>query len=110
MRIDPSTSNVSGPSNPFHIARAYGVRAPEATREISPTRPVESRTPEESRNTLPSAAQRLVAGVVAGGIEFGGETARPSAPAPSLQMYRHPADKNAAATAVRVGRSLDVTG
>ncbi len=48
---------------------------------------------------------RVVAAVVPGGIDFSGETAQPR-PA-SLPLYRHPADRNVAATGVALGRTLD---
>jgi hypothetical protein len=75
-------------------------------------------------------ASRLVAGVVAGGVSFGtiggvsgdvsvgasgptGTTtapARPNTPQPTLPLYRHPADRNIAATGVQAGRVIDVVG
>jgi len=46
---------------------------------------------------------------VPGGVAFdSGGASRPTGE--SLPFYKHPADKNAAATAVSVGRSLDVRG
>ena len=51
---------------------------------------------------------RLLAGLVPGGIDFSGDKPRPTADA--IPMYRHPADKNAAATGVHAGRVLDVKG
>jgi hypothetical protein len=62
-----------------------------------------------ARTTLPSAAPSalMVAASVPGSVDF---TADSMAPAPSsaLPMYRHPADRNAAATAVNAGRVLDL--
>jgi hypothetical protein len=58
---------------------------------------------------LSSAAQQLVGARVPGKVDFSGDKPVPSAGG-SLAMYRHPADKNAAATAVSIGRSLDVKG
>jgi hypothetical protein len=109
MRIDPQ-SPATPPTNPYHIARAYGVRPPTpaagAVAPVSPTRPVQPESPDGSRA---EGFRKLVAGVVPGGVSFeAGGTAQPSPAA--LPMYRHPADKNAAATAVSVGRSLDVRG
>jgi len=97
MRINGSNSGVP-PTNPYHISRAYGVRAtggaPAAAAAVG----------EVDR----AGVRRLVGGVVPGGVEFGdGSAVRPSSGA--LPMYRHPADKNAAATAVSVGRKLDVS-
>jgi hypothetical protein len=71
-------------------------------------------------------ASRLVAGVVPGGVSFGASgaaiggasgptgattaSALPSTPQPTLPLYRHPADKNTAATGVQAGRVIDVVG
>jgi len=54
------------------------------------------------------AMRRLIAGVVPGGIDFSGETARPTSSA--IPLYRHPADQNAAATTLSAGRMVDVEG
>jgi hypothetical protein len=56
--------------------------------------------------SAPSApkANPLVAARVRTPVDFA-----PAASA-SLDIYRHPADRNVAATGVRVGTSLDVTG
>lgn len=55
----------------------------------------------------PEGAARLVAAGVPGRVSFseaGGATATNA-----MAMYRHPADRNAAATGVHAGRVLDVT-
>ncbi len=51
---------------------------------------------------------RLVAGIVPGGIDFSGDSPQPRRA--SLPLYRHPADRNAAATGVELGRSVDLNG
>jgi len=80
------------PTNPFHIARAYQAqRAPQAA-------------PAPGQADKPAA--RIVAGSVPGGVHFTPATAAPAGPA--LPFYRHPADKNAAATSVSAGRMLDI--
>jgi hypothetical protein len=60
---------------------------------------------------LPDAARRrislLVGAVVPGGIDFSADQPVPSA---GLPLYRHPAERNAAATGVALGRKLDVNG
>ena len=86
-RIAPAAS----PSNPFHLARAYGARpAPESAAHAE-------------------GARRLLAGAVPGGVSF--DAAGVPAPARStLAFYAHPADRNAAATGVSLGRVLDVNG
>lgn len=96
MRID-------GPTNPYHLRIAYGaaptppLRAAKATSAIDPaTRP------------QASAAARLIAGTTPGRVDFSPAAAPQRADA--LPMYRHPADRNAAATAVALGRAVDVSG
>lgn len=50
----------------------------------------------------------VVAGMVPGRIDFSGPA---PVPAPgALPMYRHPAEKNAAATSVHAGRMVDIVG
>lgn len=110
MRIDSQIS----PTIPFHVAKAYGT-SPNA--QVSRTQgvsgPGATNAPQNVQKDavpqarLSSAGQSLVAGVVPGRVDFSGDQPRQ---ATSLSMYRHPADRNAAATAVNVGRSLDVSG
>jgi len=57
----------------------------------------------------PDRVSRLVAASVDVPVHF--DTPRPAAgPAGALPMYRHPADRNIAATGVTLGRRVDVTG
>lgn len=121
--IGPTTSNI-----PFHVAQAYGLGRPaQIQRPAAPTQisgaVSQARVAAGSGGVggvgavggaggappvLPSTAQKLVAAQVPGRVDFSGDQ---PAPAPgTLAMYRHPADKNAAATAVSLGRSLDVRG
>ncbi len=129
------TSSTSLPTNPYHIARAYGLpsaRPPQAAQQaqaasgakpVSAVKPVhELRVPAEVQpiqriggKGYSPELQSLVAGTVPGGVDFHADgTATPSGGADghggSLPFYRHPADRNAAATAVTVGRSLDISG
>ncbi len=100
MSVTPLSTPLS-----FRISEAYGqVRAARAAQAASPADRLEDRT-------LPDAAQRLVAGVVPGGVEFGSGAAvsRPSGNG-SLPFYRNPIAKNEAAVAIALGRSLDVQG
>ncbi len=103
----------------FRLARAYGVPAaapaqPAAVttasgltvRPMDTARQVDQATLETSRKL--QSARRLVAAKVGGGIDFNTGNVRASAPG-ALPLYRHPADKNAAATAVDLGRRLDVS-
>lgn len=84
------------PTIPFHLARAYGVRAP------APAAPAAK--PESALS--PMIAERLVAGVVPGRVDFDA----PAGPDRSFELYRHPADRNIAATGVGLGRVVDVSG
>lgn len=97
--MDPVPSSI-----PFHIARAYGLG----------TRPASQIEAKPSAATSNSAStDRLVAATVGGPITFNSlDTAAPtktdaSEPADSFPLYRHPADKNAAATSINAGRALD---
>lgn len=110
MRID---TTLHPPSNPYHIARAYGVASPATakTASASPVRQVPQAAAADPSADVrtPTVAERLIAATVPGGVAFdaGGSA---TATGGTLSMYRHPADKNAAATAVNVGRRLDVRG
>lgn len=108
------------PTNPYHIARAYGTAAPaqvsrvvgsgSAAASVSQVPAVAVGSSDTGPAAkLPSAAHRLVGARVAGKVDFSGDQPVPSA-AGTLAMYRHPADRNAAATSVSIGRSLDVKG
>lgn len=60
-----------------------------------------------------NALDRLVAATVdKATIDDKPVVPRPASPSPNgaLELYSHPADKNAAATGVSLGRSIDVTG
>ncbi|MFG0252248.1 MAG: hypothetical protein ACF8NJ_05175 [Phycisphaerales bacterium JB038] len=89
--------------------RLSGIYSPQLGGRATP--PVPAR--QEVQATDPAvgrAAQvmRIVAGVVPGGIDFSGETPQPSAG--TLPLYRHPAERNAAATGVELGRTIDLNG
>ena len=78
----------------------------------------------EAAKKAESIRTSLVAGTVPGGIEFGDGVALPTgglgASADSrsgaqqtesaIPFYRHPADKNAAATAIDLGKRIDLEG
>ncbi|MGD9693233.1 MAG: hypothetical protein AB7G17_09140 [Phycisphaerales bacterium] len=82
---------ITGPTNPFHVAKAYTPNAVTAAR-------------------APSGPERLVAAKVAGGVHFGASSASPVGSAGVYSMYAHPADRNAAATGVALGQKIDVAG
>lgn len=89
------------PTLPFHLASAYGV--PLRVRPVAPVSPVQ-RVQGDIRAESDPRTARLVAGVVPGAVDFSGDAPRPAA---ALPLYRHPADRNAAATGVSLGRLLD---
>jgi len=109
----------------FRAARSYGVHGPAAApraavttasgltvRPMDTARQVDQTTIETSRKL--ESARTLVAAKVSGGIDFntGNVKASSMSGAPetgALPLYRHPADKNAAATGVDLGRRLDVS-
>jgi hypothetical protein len=95
---------------PPHIARAYGVRASQPAARVTPTEPADRVGPIAKITPARRAdLATLVARVVPGSISFAEDgTAVPSAPARAF--YTHPADANAAATGIALGRSIDTTG
>jgi hypothetical protein len=119
--ISPTTGSI-----PFHIAKAYGAQSPQRTGGAQQTQQAGAIKSSEGLEgvggpsaKLPTAAQKLVGARVPGKVDFSGDAPVQSAgggggagnlAASALPLYRHPADKNAAATAVSIGRSLDVTG
>jgi len=107
-------------SIPFHVAQAYGIRrvAPVVPVRSAPVRsiPQTGRTdagaiplfhPDGGTKANPQTA-RLIAAQVPGSIDFSGDQPAPARDA--LPLYRHPADRNAAATGVSQGRLLDLNG
>lgn len=127
--MDRISGSIPFPTNAFPVnraAQAYGVRpaakvapaapagqtlASEQTRASEQTGPIGriGRAAEPRPDADPS---RLVAARV-DAIDLARDVAtvegRPTAGG-ALPMYRHPADRNQAATAVALGRSLDVQG
>ncbi len=100
-------------SIPIHIARAYGVtpnnRPINATPTPGPQSAIGSINPPLHPEGTPNPTSRIVAARVSGGIDFLEGDSHSSRPAAVLQMYTHPADRNAAATAVNAGRLIDIT-
>ncbi len=104
----------------FRAVRSYGASAPAArdsvttasgltVRPMDTSRQVDQSTIETSRKL--ESARKMVAAKVSGGIDFStGNVRSSSVSVPgALPLYRHPADKNAAATGVDLGRRLDVS-
>jgi hypothetical protein len=108
--MDPIASNFSFPV----AARAYGVRPASAFQAVPSAQRTEpiARIGQRAEPRTASEPARLVAGQV-GPIDLARDVAsvqgRPI-DSPSLPMYRHPADRNQAATGVALGRSLDIKG
>ncbi len=97
MRIPPTNFQL-----PMHIARAYGVRA------ASPIAP-----PNASQQIAAGQSNPLVAGNVARAVNFDASPSATSSAAgqlPVFQMYTRAADRIEAATAIQIGRAIDVTG
>ncbi|GIK18908.1 MAG: hypothetical protein DYG93_12335 [Leptolyngbya sp. PLA2] len=95
-------------SVPAEVFRAYvsGARpaAVDGSLDVRAVRAVDSFEPTARTR----GASRLIAAAVRGGVEF---TVQPSKPASAaLPMYRHPADRNTAATGITLGRILDAQG
>jgi hypothetical protein len=94
------------PAIPFHIARAYGLQP--AARPIAAVVPApaaqapDSAATDQSRKLIGA----ILGGIVPGRISFSGESPQHDH---ALPFYRHPADKNAAATAISAGKALDLT-
>lgn len=98
-----------GPNLPFHIARAYGVSARPGSVQPQPPAPQPVQRAEMSReDAAREKLARLIAARVPGGIDFSSQEPLPTGS--TLPMYRHPADRNAAATGVIAGRVIDVVG
>jgi len=108
MRVD-GTNHLAA----VQAARAYGMRVQAGRRETTVASIAPTATPARAADT--TAIQSKIAGLVAARVS--GRTATnsshtsavPANEAP-LQMYRRAADRIEAATAIEVGRMIDVTG
>jgi hypothetical protein len=94
------------------LARTYGVASARATGVVAKITPAATPAPAAPAPSVktPSKAQNLVGAVVPGKVDFSTDTPRPAAPGASMPFYRRPTDRMEAATALSVGRTLDVTG
>ncbi|MEZ6241979.1 MAG: hypothetical protein R3B57_02955 [Phycisphaerales bacterium] len=110
------------PTLPFHLAKAYGVQAakPLTVRPLS-TDPIAridqgraaGRANDSIETTRPGGGVSSLVGAKVNVPAFEGlsnPTPLASERSEAFPFYRHPADRNAAATAVNLGRSLDVSG
>ena len=95
---------ITSSSIPIHIARAYGV---EQAINVSRAFDRADATASEKSPNDSASTRQLIAGLVPGSVDFSAD--QPTASAPALAMYRHPADRNAAATNVDAGRVIDTT-
>jgi len=115
--IDPSQS-----SDPFKIASAYGAKpirvrpvpADPQARGTNAAGLSPSQKPAQQAGGITRGADQLLAGSVTGQVDFMAgpptQTAKPREAASTIAFYRHPADANAAATSIDLGRRLDVEG
>lgn len=106
------------PTNPYHIARAYGLTPPARP---APSRPSQPAAAEQAggAHQVSGATRllsqerpgisRLVGGRVPGSVDFSSGEAMPQKGGMVIPFYRHPADQNAAATNIQIGRALDVS-
>lgn len=106
MRIDGTGNFV-----PPHIAKAYGVPATARPTSSPSPQPLASIGPAQNASParLPTNAQALVAGRVQGPVEFDGVSVPRTNPL-ALNLYTRAADKIEAATAVQIGRTIDIKG
>ena len=121
--IGPSSNPMATPAS-LRLAQSYGVAPTMTVRPVAGP-PAAERTQgvDQVRDTMriPLAVEakasgpvsRLVAAAVPGSVDFSGDTPKPSTD--GMPLYRHPADRNAAATGVQagrvvVGRTLDTQG
>jgi len=103
------------PTYPFHLAKAYAASQPTrhvpAATAITTASGVTVRPSGDSvqfSGQRPAPLQQTVTRLAAAKVEKAADFVTPSAPSTgSLPMYRHPADRNAAATGVQVGRVID---
>lgn len=92
---------------PWHIARVYATQAApvhkaESVARIEPVR-------NDVRQPQAHPTEQLIAGAVEKKVDFTVVDAGERAQTASLAMYRHPADRNAAATVLHAGRTIDTT-
>lgn len=104
----------------FHVSRAYSAQGVEPVSNRIVTTPVQpvgrigssggagsSQAADARRDP---SIRKLIGAMVPGGVDFSGEAPTASRSRESLSLYSHPAAKNAAATGVTLGRSIDVSG
>lgn len=90
----------------LRISRAYGVPVP-GNGPVARIEPVPSPRVVAEPSTR---VRNLVGAVVPGRIAFDSATGAPVHTQSPIPLYRSPADRNAAAVSIEVGRSIDVQG
>lgn len=105
--MDRISSSIPFPASISQVARAYGVRPAAVAQPAAQTEPL-ARIGQPKPAGPASDPARLVAAQV-GTIDLARDVAQIAGrPTDAMQLYRHPADRNQAATAVALGRSLDI--
>jgi hypothetical protein len=95
----------------LRLGRAYGLVSPaRRTDAVARIEPAPAAHHTTDRTGSSDGIRRLVAGVVPGAIAFDAETGSPTPTRAPLSIYRSPADRNAAAVGVELGRTLDLRG
>lgn len=93
-----------------HIAKAYGIARPPAS--VQNAQPTSAANQPQAVNAQ-RAIEKLTAGTVSQAINFDASSvadAKPQQPMDVLPMYNRAADRIEAATAIQVGRSIDIRG
>jgi len=104
-----ATDNCRGPL-PANAAKAYNIRRAAAAATVDGQGPIGSIAPARTSAAVKPAVnlQQLVSGSVPSAVNFEAPRLRPSPSPEVFQMYTRAADKMEAATAVQIGRTLDV--
>lgn len=114
--LDTMEPGAIPPTLPFRVSNAYGVRPPAAATRAEPVARIAPAQPrrDDAVDSAALKARQKIAPLVGAKVE--GSAIRGDDPAPkqqhrpdALPLYRRPADKNAAATGVALGRSIDVS-
>lgn len=90
----------------LRISRAYGLPVP-ASSPVARIEPVSSPRLVAEPSTR---VRNLVGAVVPGRIAFDSTTGAPVHTQNPIPFYRSPADRNAAAVSIEIGRSIDIQG
>ncbi|TVQ62885.1 MAG: hypothetical protein EA378_03475 [Phycisphaerales bacterium] len=100
-----------GARSPAHASATPTADRAASVRDVASVRPSANAEAVGRIQPAPShsssgSLRNLVAGLVPGRIDFSGDEPVPTRPE-AMPIYRHPADKNAAATGVHAGRLID---